>query len=438
MSHLSHLRPSRRNSSPTAQADVNGYCACAVSSHTVNNINQRQDGRRFPALYERDYRLFFVGQSLSLVGTWMQQTALGWLVYSLTKSSFYLGLLGMALSLPVLFFSLFGGVFADRFNKRNILIATQALSIIPALMLAVLTDFHAIGVWTILIVAALLGTVNSLDIPVRQSYMIEICGRENLLNAVALNSTAFHGARVIGPSIAGFIIGLYGMSACFYINALSFIPVIYLLCRISNRGRPKAAISDGVFAGIKGGIGFILGQRRILFIILTISVFSLFGIPYAQLMPVFADKVYGVGPIGLGIMMSSVGAGSVLVGIIMAFKRDIKNKLFFMSVTGFSFPAALLAFTAINNFHLALFFLAVIGFTMVGFLATSNSYIQLEVPDEFRGRVMSVYAAMFLGMVPFGAALTGFLGELIGVKTTILTTAIVCLIGFTIFRGKWK
>ncbi len=397
-----------------------------------------KQGQRFPALYERDYRLFFIGQTISLVGTWMQQTALGWLVYSITKSSFYLGLLGVATSLPVLFFSLFGGVFADRFNKRNILITTQALSIIPALMLAFLTDFHAIGVWTILIVAALLGTVNSLDIPVRQSYMIEIAGRENLLNAVALNSTAFHGARVFGPSIAGLIIGFHGMSACFYLNAISFVPVIYLLCRISNRGKPREGSHDGVFTGIKGGIKFILGERRILFIILTISIFSLFGIPYAQLMPVFADKVYGVGPIGLGYMMSCVGAGSVLAGIIIAFRRDIINKLLFMSVTGFLFPVSLLAFTIIDNFYLALVFLAVIGFNLVGFLATANSYIQLSVPDSFRGRVMSVFAMMFLGMAPFGAALTGATAEIIGIKTTILSTAIVCLTGFTIFREKWK
>ncbi|MBF0457260.1 MAG: MFS transporter [Nitrospirae bacterium] len=397
-----------------------------------------EQGRRFPALYERNYRLFFIGQSISLVGTWMQQTALGWLVYSITRSSFYLGLLGMALSLPVLFFSLFGGVFADRFNKRNILITTQALSIIPALMLAFMTNVHDINVWTILIVAALLGTVNSLDIPVRQSYMIEISGRENLLNAVALNSTAFHGARVFGPSIAGAIISLYGMTACFYLNAVSFLPVIYLLFRISNRGKPKDGPHDGIFAGIKGGIEFILGERRILFIILTISIFSLFGIPFAQLLPVFADKIYGAGPAGLGYMMSSIGAGSVLAGIIIAFRRDMKNKLPFMSVTGFLFPLSLLAFTIIDNFYLALLFLAVIGFNVVGFLATANSYIQLEVPDKFRGRVMSVYAVMFLGMAPFGAALLGTLGEIIGIKTTILSTAIACLTGFTIFRQKWK
>ncbi|MCG6553419.1 MAG: MFS transporter [Candidatus Magnetominusculus sp. LBB02] len=395
-------------------------------------------GQRFPALYVRDYRLFFIGQTISLVGTWMQQTALGWLVYSITKSSFYLGLLGMALSLPVLFFSLFGGVFADRFNKRNLLIATQASSIIPAIVLALLTGFHCLNVWAILCVAAFLGTVNSLDIPVRQSYMIEISGRENLLNAVALNSTSFHGARVLGPSIAGMIISLYGMSACFYINAVSFIPVIYLLFRISNRGKPKGGAYEGVFTGIKGGIDFILGHRRILFIIITISIFSLFGIPYAQFMPIFADKVYGVGAIGLGYMMSSVGAGSVLAGVIIAFRRDIKNKLLFMSVTGFLFPVSLLAFTIINNYHLALVFLSLVGFNLVGFLATANSYIQLEVPDEFRGRVMSVYAAMFLGTVPFGAVLAGTLGQTIGIRPTILSTAAACLAGFTVFQKKWK
>ncbi|MBF0318955.1 MAG: MFS transporter [Nitrospirae bacterium] len=403
-----------------------------------HKANKQTQGQRFPALYERDYRLFFIGQGISLVGTWMQQTALGWLVYSITKSSFYLGLLGMALSLPVLFFSLFGGVFADRFNKRNILINTQCLSIIPALVLAFLTDFHELNIWAILLVAALLGTVNSLDIPVRQSYMIEISGRTNLLNAVALNSTAFHGARVFGPSIAGMIISLYGMAACFYLNALSFLPVIYLLFRIANKGKPKEGVRKGVFTEIHAGIKFILSQRRILFIILTISIFSLFGIPYAQLMPVFADKVYGAGPVGLGYMMSAIGAGSVAAGVLIAFRRDIGNKLLFMSVAGFLFPLSLLAFTAIDNFYLALVLLAVVGFNLVGFLATANSYIQLEVPDEFRGRVMSVYATMFLGMAPFGAVLMGTLGEVIGIKMGILFSAAACLTGFMIFRAKWK
>ncbi|MBF0606062.1 MAG: MFS transporter [Candidatus Magnetobacterium sp. LHC-1] len=393
---------------------------------------------RFSALRVRDFRLFFMGQSISLIGTWMQQTALGWLVYSITKSSFYLGLTALALSLPVLFFTLIGGLIADRFKKRNVLIATQALSIVPAALLTVIAYHRVTNIWLILAVAAILGIVNSIDIPVRQSFIIEITGRENLLNAVALNATMFHSARVIGPFISGIVIEYYGVALCFYINVFSFLPVIYALWRIQLRQGIHVGKSNGVVRDFADVMAFIGQHRRILYIILTVTVFSLFGIPFSQFLPVFADGVFGSGARGYGYMMSAVGFGSALAGVIIAFKGDISKKRSYMSFTSVIFPFVLFIFAISGNFILSLASLCVMGFSMVSFLATANSYVQLKTRDELRGRVMSIYTMMFLGMAPLGAAFMGTMAQGIGIQKTIAINAVVCLGGVLFFRSKWK
>ncbi len=368
----------------------------------------------------------------------MQQTALGWLVYSLTKSSFYLGLLAMALSLPVLFFTLIGGLIADRFRKRNILIATQGLSIIPAILLSVIAYRGGANIWVILAVSAILGIINSIDIPVRQSYIIEIAGRENLLNAVALNSTTFHTARIIGPFISGIVIDHIGIAPCFYINVFSFLPVIVALLSIPLKQDSSICKSSGIVRDFGDGLTFIKDNSRLLYLILTITVFSLFVIPFSQFLPVFADKVFKVGVRGFGYMMSSVGIGSALAGFIIAFRGDIQKKRLFMSITSVISPISLLAFALSSNFVLSLVFLCVVGFNMVSFLATANSYIQLKTKDELRGRVMSVYTMMFLGMAPVGAAFMGTLAVSLGIQKTIVINTIACLAGVIFFRNKWK
>ncbi|KJU85915.1 major facilitator transporter [Candidatus Magnetobacterium bavaricum] len=393
---------------------------------------------RFSALRVRDFRLFFTGQAISLIGTWMQQTALGWLVYSITRSSFYLGLMALALSLPVLFFTLAGGVIADRFKKRNVLIATQALSMIPAALLTIIAYTGGTNIWLILAIATILGTVNSIDIPVRQSFIIEITGRENLLNAVALNATMFHTARVIGPLISGIVIEYYGAALCFYINVLSFLPVVYALWSIQLKQEANAGKSNGLVRDFAAALSFIRDNGRIMYIILTVTVFSLFGIPFSQFLPVFADVVFDSGAKGYGYMMSAVGLGSALAGVIIAFRGDIQKKRLYMSITSVIFPFALFIFALSGNFLLSLASLCVMGFNMVSFLATANSYVQLKTRDELRGRVMSIYTMMFLGMAPLGAAFMGTLAQGIGIQKTIAINAVVCLGGVLFFRNKWK
>ncbi|MBF0537273.1 MAG: MFS transporter [Nitrospirae bacterium] len=393
---------------------------------------------RFSALGVRDFRLFFTGQTISLVGTWMQQTALGWLVYSITRSSFYLGLMALALSLPVLFFTLIGGIVADRFSKRNILIATQGLSIVPAALLTIIAYGGVTNIWLILAVAAILGVVNSIDIPVRQSFIIEITGRENLLNAVALNSTTFHTARVVGPFISGIVIEHYGAALCFFINVISFLPIVYALWSIQLRHEASAGKSNGFVRDFGDALSFIRDNGRLLYIILTVTVFSLFGIPFSQFLPVFADGVFSSGARGYGYMMSAVGLGSALGGGIIAFKGDIQKKRLYMSITSVIFPFSLFIFAISGNFILSLASLCVMGFNMVSFLATANSYIQLKTRDDLRGRVMSVYTMMFLGMTPLGATLMGTLAQGIGIQKTVAINAVVCLGGVLFFRNKWK
>jgi len=243
----------------------------------------------FSALRFRDFRLFWFGQLISLSGTWMQSVAQGWLVYSLTKSPFYLGLVAAAGSFPILLFTLAGGIAADRFRKRNLLLLTQALSILPALLLGILIDTDRIAVWMVIVLAFLLGTFNAFDIPARQSFIVELVGRTTLTNAIALNSAAFHSARMIGPVIAGVTIAYLGLAACFYLNALSFIAVLVALSMIQVKGKIHKD-SRGILKNLIEGIQFIKSRNDIVRVILLIAVFSLIGMPFITLLPVYAGE----------------------------------------------------------------------------------------------------------------------------------------------------
>ena len=391
--------------------------------------------KRFSALHYRDFRLFWFGQLISLSGTWMQSVAQGWLVYSLTKSPFYLGLVAAAGSLPILLFTLAGGIVADRFRKRNLLLMTQALSIIPALVLGILTDINLIAVWHVALMATLLGTVNAFDIPARQSFFIELVGRDNLMNAIALNSAAFNGARMIGPVIAGMTIAYIGLPSCFYLNALSFIAVIIALSKINIRGEIKES-SNGFIRDFTEGIQFMKSNPEIYRIILLIAVFSLIGIPYITFLPVFAVEVFRTGPKGLGFLVSAAGTGALTAALSLAFKGDIKDKNRVMSISALCFSFSLFAFSLSKNFYLSIVILIFIGWGIVSFLATVNSFIQLSVPDNLRGRAMSVYALVFLGTAPLGNSLLGVLANSFGTTRAVSISAIFCIIASIIFSVK--
>jgi len=387
---------------------------------------------RFSALYSRDFRLFLLGQIISLSGTWMHSVAQGWLVYSLTKSPLYLGLVAAIASLPILLFTPIGGVVADRFMKRDLLLLTQSLSIVPALLLGILTDIDIITVWQVALIAALLGTVNAFDIPTRQSFLAEIVGRGNITNAIALNSAAFNGARIIGPVIAGMTIAHIGLPACFYLNALSFIAVIVALLKMNIRGDIKVR-SKGFMRDFRDGVQFVKSKPEIYRIILLIAVFSLMGIPYITFLPVFAVEVLRAGPEGLGFLVSAVGIGALSAALLIAFRGDIKNKNRFMSIAALCFSFSLFAFSLSKVLYLSLATLLCAGWGLVSFLATANSFIQHLVPDDLRGRVMSVYALVFLGFTPIGNFLIGMLADSIGTIWAIAFSAVLCTVASTLF-----
>ena len=395
-----------------------------------------QSTERFSALYIRDFRLFWIGQLISLSGTWMQSVAQGWLVYSLTKSPFYLGIVAASAALPILLFTFLGGVVADRFPKRNILLLTQALSIVPALLLGILAHLNVVTVWHVALLAAFLGTINAFDIPVRQSFLIEMVGKGHIVNAIALNSAAFHGARLIGPVIAGLSITYFGIPACFYINALSFVAVIIALSRMKTRGDLMVK-SEGLINDFMRGIHFIKGNKKIIHVIILIAVFSFVGLPYITLLPVFAEEVFHRGARGFGFLVSASGIGALTAALGLASKGDIKNKTRFMSVAALCFSSAMIFFSISNNFYVSLVIIMFVGWGMVSYLASANSYIQVSVPDELRGRVMSVYSFVFLGTVPIGNALMGIVADKIGTTHTVTIAGMICIIASAVFAKKY-
>jgi MFS family permease len=389
-------------------------------------IANMRNSERFSALGYKDFRYFWLGQVISFSGTWMQSTAQGWLVYSLTRSPYYLGVVAASSSLPILLFSLFGGAMADRFKKRNVLLLTQALSIIPALAVGLLTSFEVVAVWHVIVLAFFLGTVNAFDIPTRQSFLIELVERDNLLNAIALNSSAFNGARVIGPVIAGMAITYISLPACFYINALSFLAVIAALARIRTRGEQKMG-RGGILGEISEGMRYIWGEPGVRRPMLLVCTFSLFAMPFVTLLPVFAVEILGVGAKGLGFLAASSGAGALVAALTLAVKGDVKRKQHIMGVASILFALALLAFANSRNYYLSMSVLAVAGFSMVGVLTMANSSIQLRAPDGLRGRVMSVYTFVFLGMAPIGNYIMGSVADIIGTVTAVKTASAICL-----------
>ncbi len=396
---------------------------------------------RFPALYVRDFRVFWIGQLISFSGTWMQSTAQGWLVYSITKSPFYLGLVATASSLPVLLFTLIGGVVADRLMKRKLLVITQTLSMLPALSLAVLIDLKLVTVWQIMLFATLLGTVNAFDVPARQSFLVEMVQKGRLLNAIALNSAAFNGARIIGPFFAGLTIASIGVAACFYVNAVSFLAAIAALLMIRTKSeagkglflKPSAdADSSGrlsvLIRDLREGLSFVRGEKNIFRILLLVATFSLFGIPFVTLLPVFAEDILKVGPKGLGILAGASGVGALIAAVFIAFKGEIEKKGRLMTAAGLIFCAALLSFSLSKDYPASIMILVLAGWGMVSFLAVANSFIQLSTPDLLRGRVMSFYAFVFLGIAPVGNALMGSIAHVVGTDRTVSIGSFLCLL----------
>ncbi len=366
----------------------------------------------------------------------MQAVAQGWLVYSLTKSPLYLGLVAAAASLPILLFTLLGGVIADRFPKRKLLLLTQGLSIIPALTMGILSSMGLITVWHVAVLAAFLGLINAVDIPTRQSFLIEMVGKGHIVNAIALNSAAFNGARMIGPVIAGMSIAYLGLPACFFINAVSFLAAIAALLMMDLQGDIRVK-SGSVVSDLMEGLAFIRSGREVRHVMLLVAFLSLAGLPFITLLPVFAAEVFQQGARGFGFLVGASGAGALAAALAIAAKGDIDNKPRYMAAAGLCFSLTLLVFSISKIFWVSLVVIMIGGWGIVSYLAAANSYIQVSVPDELRGRVMSVYSLVFLGSVPIGNAITGMIADLIGTSHAITLAGIICLFASSVFARKY-
>lgn len=387
-----------------------------------------QPSTRFIALANKNLRLFLAGHAISLTGSWMQSVAQGWLVYTLTKSALSLGLVAVALSAPVLLFSLFGGVIADKVNRRQLLITTQTLAIVPALLLAVLSLSGQITVGWIMGLAFLLGTVNAIELPARQAFLAELVTSAELTSAISLHSVVFNATRIIGPILAGFTIAVTGLSVCFLINAVSFLAGIASLLLIPHQAGASIAINthSSMLDGLREGVRYVAGERQIILVMVLVAVVSLFGIPFVPMLPVFADGVLKVGPEGLGFLAGASGAGSLLAALLVAWQRNINKKGRLMVAAGLLFAGCLFLFAHTDDYQAALLALLFSGAGMVCFLAMISCHLQHHCPDILRGRVMGVYTLVLIGMAPFGHALMGLLAGAIGVSAALSFGSAIC------------
>jgi MFS family permease len=382
------------------------------------------------ALRHRNFQLFFSGQLISLIGTWMQSVAQAWLVYRLTGSALQLGAVGFASQIPVFLFAPLGGIAADRYNRRLVVIATQVASMLLAFILAALTLSHVIDgrVWLIFVLAALLGVVNAFDIPGRQSFLVEMVGKDDLMNAIALNSSMFNGARVIGPAIAGILVAKIGEGWCFFANAVSYIAVIIglLMMRVSP---PARAAMASPFEHMMEGFRFVNRTGPIRALLLLLGLVSLVGMPYVVLMPIFADRVLHGGAQGLGILMGSTGVGALLGALTLAFREGVKGLGRWVAWCCAGFGASLTVFALSHMFWVSVILLLPVGYCMMLQMACSNTLIQVMVPDALRGRVMAVYSMMFMGMAPMGALFGGALADRLGAQVTVAIGGIASIAG---------
>ena len=389
------------------------------------------------ALRYRNYRLFFAGQSVSLIGTWMQQIALSWLVYRLTHSVFLLGLVGFAGQIPTFLLAPFAGAFADRWNRHAILILTQTLSMAQAFVLSFLVLTETIMIWHVLVLNICLGIINAFDMPTRQSFVVEMIeDKKDLPNAIALNSSMVNGARLLGPSVAGILIAAVGEGTCFLINGVSYLAVIASLLLMKLAPKNVKPRTTQVWHEVKEGFSYASGFEPIKAILLMVALMSLMGMPYTVLMPVFAKDILHGGPDALGFLMGSAGVGAMGGVLYLASKKSVLGLGRLIPLAAAIFGLGLVAFSFSRVFWFSLILLLVIGLGQMIQIAASNTLLQTIVDDDKRGRIMSFFTTAFMGMTPFGSLFAGALASKIGAPWTIFIGGIACLTGAAFFTKR--
>lgn len=388
--------------------------------------------KTFPAFESRNYKLYFTGQLISLIGTWLQIVAMGWLVLKMTNSAFLIGLITALGSLPSLFFTLFGGVLVDRFPKKKILFITQSAAMILAFILGILTVFNIINIWEIGILAFLLGTVAAIDIPARQAFVSELVNKDQIPSAIALNSATFNAARVIGPGIAGLLIAFIGTGGAFIVNGFSYIAVIAALRLISVESK-STGVKSGTLEAIKEGLSYSFSHPVIRNLIIFTAVSSVFGWSYSTVMPLIAESEFHLDAAGLGYMYAAGGLGALAATLaISVFSKKISPVFFILGGnTLFSVSIIVFSYTTDLAFALVLLFLA--GFGLLSQFAMMNTTIQRLVKSEFRGRVLSIYIFMFMGLTPLGNFEVGLLSENMGTGFAIRFGAVIVFLFGVLF-----
>jgi MFS family permease len=388
------------------------------------------------ALRHRNFQLFFGGQLISLTGTWMQTVAQAWLVYRLTGSAVLLGTVGFSSQIPVFLLASVGGAMADRHNRHRIVVTTQISAMLLALTLAILTLGGWVRVWEIIVLSAGLGVVNAFDIPARQAFLVEMVGREDLMNAIGLNSSMFNGARIVGPAVAGILVAGIGEGWCFLVNSISYLAVItgLLLMRLGAPPAPDRAASP--LANVIEGFRYVRQTAPIRALLLLVGTVSLVGMPYTVLMPIFADKVLHGGARGLGILMGATGVGALVGALTLASRKGVRGLGKVVAAAAAGFGTCLILFSLSRSFHLSTLVLMPAGFCMMLQMACTNTLIQSMVPDRLRGRVMALYSMMFMGMAPFGALMAGVVANHLGAPVAVGAGGAGCVLGAGVFASR--
>jgi MFS family permease len=404
------------------------HCFCKLS--IVSNV--------FRSLRYKNYRLFFVGQGISLVGTWIQRIAMPWLVYHLTGSAFLLGLVGFVGQIPTFLLASFAGVLTDRYDKYYILIITQILAMLQALALAILFFSGKINIWQIIFLNMFLGCINAFDVPSRQSFVIEMVeNKEDLGNAIALNSSMVNGARLFGPSIAGVLIASTGEGICFLLNSLSYFFVIFSLLKVKViSGRKKNKQDMHILKELKEGFFYTFGFAPIRSVILLLALVSLMGMPYTVLMPVFVKEILNGGPHIFGFLMGASGFGALIGALYLASRKNVLGYETIIPVSAFTFGSGLIMFSLCHIYVLSIILMVIIGLSMMLQMASSNTILQTIVDDDKRGRVMSFYTMAFMGTAPFGSLLAGGLANILGVPNTLTICGAICALSALVFSNK--
>jgi MFS family permease len=388
---------------------------------------------RFRAMQHRNFQLFIGGQLVSLIGTWMQSTAQLWLVYKMTGSAALLGVFGFANQVPILFLASIGGYVGDRYNRHHGVIITQLVSMLLAFALAALTFAQAITVWEIIVIAFLVGVVNAFDVPIRQAFLVQMVVREDLPNAIALNSSIFNGARVVGPAIAGFALAWKGPAWCFLFNGLSFLAVLAALLAMRIQKIVVKSPEGSPFQNFIQGFRFAMSDMPVRSALLLLSLLSLLGLQYSVFLPIFASDVLHRGAKGFGLLMSAAGVGAVLGALYFAGRTSYKGLARWIAGAALTTGTGLILFSQSHVFWVSAGVLLFVGFAATVQMAATNTIVQSRVPDELRGRVMAVYATMFMGVQPVGSLIAGGVAKHIGAPSTLTVFGVLVLIGSLVF-----